>query len=146
MKSFALAGAVAPGLILEQDNAPPHVARICRQFLKDSGIDTSEMPPTFTWPQPNRTPLGLYVLVHSAPPGCSSECPRVLWWPGRDLGDRRSSRTLSVASLGAWPDVVWQAYEHVGATQKTLWVSFTVANGCIKLLIIMWWSCEIINE
>ncbi len=34
------AGAVGPGF-----NARPHVARVCRQFLEDEGIDTIEWPP-----------------------------------------------------------------------------------------------------
>ena len=33
------AGAVGPGFLLVQDNAQPHVARVCRQFLNDKGID-----------------------------------------------------------------------------------------------------------
>ena len=33
------AGAVGPGFLLVQDNAQPHVARVCRQFLDDRGID-----------------------------------------------------------------------------------------------------------
>lgn len=33
------AGAVGPGLLLVQDNARPHVARVCKQFLDNEGID-----------------------------------------------------------------------------------------------------------
>ncbi|KAI4893334.1 hypothetical protein NFI96_005519 [Prochilodus magdalenae] len=33
-------GAVAPGFLLMHNNAPPHVARVCRQFLENEGIDT----------------------------------------------------------------------------------------------------------
>ncbi|MCJ8738325.1 hypothetical protein PDJAM_G00034520 [Pangasius djambal] len=36
------AGAVGPGFLLVHDNARPHVARVCRQFLEDEGI---EWPP-----------------------------------------------------------------------------------------------------
>ncbi len=39
------AGAVGPGFLLVHDNARPHVARVCRQFLEDEGIDTTEWPP-----------------------------------------------------------------------------------------------------
>ncbi len=39
------AGVVGPGLLLVHDNARPHVARVCRQFLEDEGIDTTEWPP-----------------------------------------------------------------------------------------------------
>lgn len=38
-------GAVGPGFLLAHDNARPHVARLCRQFLEDGGIDTIEWPP-----------------------------------------------------------------------------------------------------
>ncbi|MCJ8746846.1 hypothetical protein PDJAM_G00146480 [Pangasius djambal] len=38
------AGAVGPGFLLVHDNAQPHVARVCRQFLEDEGIDTIEWP------------------------------------------------------------------------------------------------------
>ncbi len=39
------AGAVGPGFLLVHDNARPHVARVCRQFLEDLGTDTIEWPP-----------------------------------------------------------------------------------------------------
>ena len=38
------AGAVGPGFLLVQDNARPHVARVCRQFLDDEGIDAIDWP------------------------------------------------------------------------------------------------------
>ena len=38
------AGAVGPGFLLVQDNARPHVARVCRQFLDDKGIDAIDWP------------------------------------------------------------------------------------------------------
>ena len=38
------AGAVDPGFLLVQDNARPHVARVCRQFLDDEGIDAIDWP------------------------------------------------------------------------------------------------------
>ncbi len=38
-------GAVCPGFLLVHDNAWPHVARVCRQFLEDEGTDTIEWPP-----------------------------------------------------------------------------------------------------
>ena len=37
------AGAVGPGFLLVQD-AWPHVARVCRQFLDDEGIDALDWP------------------------------------------------------------------------------------------------------
>uniref|UniRef100_A0A803K0Y4 Tc1-like transposase DDE domain-containing protein n=1 Tax=Xenopus tropicalis TaxID=8364 RepID=A0A803K0Y4_XENTR len=38
------AGAVGPGFLLMQDNARPHVARVCQQFLQDEGIDAMDWP------------------------------------------------------------------------------------------------------
>ncbi len=38
------AGAVGLGFLLVQDNAEPHVARVCTQFLNDKGIDAIEWP------------------------------------------------------------------------------------------------------
>ena len=38
------AGAVGPGFLLVQDNARPHGARVCRQFLDDEGIDAIDWP------------------------------------------------------------------------------------------------------
>ncbi|KAG7459480.1 hypothetical protein MATL_G00211130 [Megalops atlanticus] len=35
---------VGPGFLLVQDNARPHVARVCRQFLDDEGIDYIDWP------------------------------------------------------------------------------------------------------
>ncbi|KAL0171484.1 hypothetical protein M9458_031795, partial [Cirrhinus mrigala] len=36
------AGAVGPGFLLMQDNARPHVAGVCQQFLQDEGIDAMD--------------------------------------------------------------------------------------------------------
>ncbi|KAI4904836.1 hypothetical protein NFI96_002911 [Prochilodus magdalenae] len=38
------AGAVGPGLLLVHNNARPHVARVCRQFLENEGIDNIDWP------------------------------------------------------------------------------------------------------
>ncbi|KAJ8388882.1 hypothetical protein AAFF_G00126380 [Aldrovandia affinis] len=38
------AGAVGPGFLLVQDHPRPHVARVCRQFLDDEGIDAIDWP------------------------------------------------------------------------------------------------------
>ncbi|KAI4893139.1 hypothetical protein NFI96_000152 [Prochilodus magdalenae] len=38
------AGAVGPGFLLVPNNARPHVARVCRQFLEDEGTDTIDWP------------------------------------------------------------------------------------------------------
>ncbi|KAI4903409.1 hypothetical protein NFI96_025899, partial [Prochilodus magdalenae] len=38
------AGAVGPGFLLVHNNVQPHVARVCRQFLENEGIDTIDWP------------------------------------------------------------------------------------------------------
>uniref|UniRef100_A0AAR2M1S6 Tc1-like transposase DDE domain-containing protein n=1 Tax=Pygocentrus nattereri TaxID=42514 RepID=A0AAR2M1S6_PYGNA len=38
------AGAVGPGFLLIQDNARPHVAGVCQQFLQDEGIEAMDWP------------------------------------------------------------------------------------------------------
>ncbi|KAI4872401.1 hypothetical protein NFI96_029872, partial [Prochilodus magdalenae] len=38
------AGAMGPGFFLVHNNAQPHVARLCRQFLENEGIDTIDWP------------------------------------------------------------------------------------------------------
>uniref|UniRef100_A0A8C7R382 Transposase Tc1-like domain-containing protein n=1 Tax=Oncorhynchus mykiss TaxID=8022 RepID=A0A8C7R382_ONCMY len=38
------AGAVGPGFLLMQDNAKPHVAGVCQQFLQEEGIDAMDWP------------------------------------------------------------------------------------------------------
>ncbi|KAI4894920.1 hypothetical protein NFI96_000581, partial [Prochilodus magdalenae] len=38
------AGAVGPGFLLMQDNARPHVAGVCQQFLQDEGIEAIDWP------------------------------------------------------------------------------------------------------
>ncbi|KAI4885674.1 hypothetical protein NFI96_003605 [Prochilodus magdalenae] len=38
------AGAVGPGFLLVHNNGRPHVARVCRQFLENEGIDTIDWP------------------------------------------------------------------------------------------------------
>lgn len=37
-------GAVGPGFLLMHDNTRPHVARVCRQYMEDEGIETIEWP------------------------------------------------------------------------------------------------------
>ncbi|KAI4905486.1 hypothetical protein NFI96_001365 [Prochilodus magdalenae] len=38
------AGAVGPGFLQMQDNARPHVAGVCQQFLQDEGVEAMEWP------------------------------------------------------------------------------------------------------
>ncbi|KAL0154047.1 hypothetical protein M9458_050647 [Cirrhinus mrigala] len=47
------AGAVGPGFLLMQDNARPHVAGVCQQFLQDEGIDAMDWPAR----SPNLNPI-----------------------------------------------------------------------------------------
>lgn len=89
-RSVKVCGGVAvhPSMdISPNNNALPHVAMVCRQFLKDKGIDTTEKPPTLAWHKSNRSPRGHYILVHLIPPGCTSDVPGAQWCPdvGGDL-------------------------------------------------------------
>ncbi|KAI4905744.1 hypothetical protein NFI96_003040 [Prochilodus magdalenae] len=45
-------GAVGPGFPLMQDNARPHVAGVCQQFLQDEGIEAMDWPPRSPDPNP----------------------------------------------------------------------------------------------
>ena len=45
------AGAVGPGFLLMHDNARPHVAEVCQQFLHDEGIDAMD------WSAPKLNPI-----------------------------------------------------------------------------------------
>ncbi|KAI4895868.1 hypothetical protein NFI96_007663, partial [Prochilodus magdalenae] len=46
------AGAVGPGFLLMQDNARPHVAGVCQQFLQDGGIVAMDWPARSPDPNP----------------------------------------------------------------------------------------------
>ncbi|KAI4876386.1 hypothetical protein NFI96_017851, partial [Prochilodus magdalenae] len=48
------AGAVGPGFLLMQDNARPHVAGMCQQFLQDEGIEAMDWPAR----SPDLNPIG----------------------------------------------------------------------------------------
>ena len=48
------AGAVDPGFLLVHDNARPHVAEVCQQFLHDEGIDALDWPAR----SPGLNPIG----------------------------------------------------------------------------------------
>ncbi|KAI4881786.1 hypothetical protein NFI96_011480 [Prochilodus magdalenae] len=47
------AGAVGPGFLLVHNNAQPHVAKVCRQFMENEGIDTIDWSTGF----PDLNPL-----------------------------------------------------------------------------------------
>ena len=63
------AGAVGPGFLQVHDNARPYVARVCRQFLEEEGIDTIDWSPCSPDLNPN------FVSIHPTLPGCTSDCP-----------------------------------------------------------------------
>lgn len=107
------AGAVGPGFLLVHDNAWPHVARVCRQFLEDEGIDTIDWPPRL----PDLNPIALcFGPSDAARLHLRLSRSSVMPW---SRSGRRYPRTPSVVSLGACPDVVRHAYKHVGAIQTT---------------------------
>ncbi|KAI3359208.1 hypothetical protein L3Q82_002730 [Scortum barcoo] len=47
---------VGPGFLLMQDNARPHVAGVCQQFLQDEGIDAMDWPARCLW-SPDLNPI-----------------------------------------------------------------------------------------
>ena len=101
------AGAVGPGLLLMHDNARPHVARVCRQYLEDEGIDTIECPSR----SPDLNPIEHLWDIMFRSIRRRQVAPQTLG------GLQTSHKTPSFVSLGACRDVVKHAYKHVGATQ-----------------------------
>ncbi|KAI3356009.1 hypothetical protein L3Q82_017280 [Scortum barcoo] len=70
------AGAVGPGFLLMQDNARPHVAGVCQQFLQDEGIDAMDWPAR----SPDLNPIEHIwdIMSRSIPtPRCTTDCPGV---------------------------------------------------------------------
>uniref|UniRef100_A0A673ZBN2 Tc1-like transposase DDE domain-containing protein n=1 Tax=Salmo trutta TaxID=8032 RepID=A0A673ZBN2_SALTR len=55
------AGAVGPGFLLMQDNARPHVAGVCQQFLQEEGIDAMDWPAR----SPDLNPIELFISFRS---------------------------------------------------------------------------------
>ncbi|KAI3368309.1 hypothetical protein L3Q82_007830 [Scortum barcoo] len=71
------AGAVGPGFLLMQDNARPHVAGVCQQFLQDEGIDAMDWPARSPDLNPIEHILGHHVSLHPPTPRCTTDCPGV---------------------------------------------------------------------
>ncbi|KAI3376663.1 hypothetical protein L3Q82_017093, partial [Scortum barcoo] len=110
------AGAVGPGFLLMQDNARPHVAGVCQQFLQDEGIDAMDWPAR----SPDLNPIEHIWDIMSRSIHQRHVAPLSRSWrifsPG--LGGR-SLRRPSATSSGACPGVVGRSYRHVEATHTT---------------------------
>ncbi|KAI4880234.1 hypothetical protein NFI96_010275 [Prochilodus magdalenae] len=81
------AGAVGPGFLLMQDNAGPHVAGVCQQFLQDEGIEAMD----WLARSPDLTPIEhiwdiMSRSIHQS--HCTTACPGV----GRCLSPERKKR------------------------------------------------------
>ena len=48
----------AHNLTFQHDNARPHVARVCRDFLNENNVQVPDWPPYSPDLKPNRAPLG----------------------------------------------------------------------------------------
>ncbi|KAI3359454.1 hypothetical protein L3Q82_013759, partial [Scortum barcoo] len=99
------AGAVGPGFLLMQDNARPHVAGVCQQFLQDKGIDAMDWPAR----SPDLNPIEHIWDIMSRSIHQRHVAPQTV----QELADalvqvsgRRSLRRPSATSSGACPGVV----------------------------------------
>ncbi len=112
------AGAVGPGFLLVHDDARPHVARVCRQFLEDEGIDTIEWLPR----SPNLNPIKhLWDIMFQSATRLHLRLSRSSVMPWSKSG-RKYPRTPSVVSLGRC-----QACIQARGGHTNYWVPFWVA-------------------
>ncbi|KAI3363408.1 hypothetical protein L3Q82_012023 [Scortum barcoo] len=99
------AGAVGPGFLLMQDNARPHVAGVCQQFLQDEGIDAMDWPARSPDLNPIEAHLGHHVSLHPPTPRCTTDCPGVGGCFSPGLGGDPSGDHPATSS-GACPGIV----------------------------------------
>uniref|UniRef100_A0A8C7V9S8 Transposase Tc1-like domain-containing protein n=1 Tax=Oncorhynchus mykiss TaxID=8022 RepID=A0A8C7V9S8_ONCMY len=108
------AGAVGPGFLLMQDNARPHVAGVCQQFLQEEGIDAMDWPAR----SPHLNPIEHIWYIMSRSIHQRHRLSRS-WRMLQSRSGRRSLRRPSATSSGACPGVVGRLYRHVEATHTT---------------------------
>ncbi len=107
-------------LMLQQDNARPHVARICTQFLEAENI------PVLAWPEysPYMSPIEHVWDALDTTTTCSSSCqyPATLHshWRGVDQHSTINNLINSMRRRCVTPDAVWfsdfqqQIFQHNG--------------------------------
>uniref|UniRef100_A0A8C7DVR4 Tc1-like transposase DDE domain-containing protein n=1 Tax=Oncorhynchus kisutch TaxID=8019 RepID=A0A8C7DVR4_ONCKI len=111
------AGAVGPGFLLMQDNARPHVAGVCQQFLQEEGIDAMDWPAR----SPDLNPIEHIWDIMSRSIHQRHVAPQTV----QELADalvqvwEEILRRPSATSSGACPGVVGRSYRHVEAKHTT---------------------------
>lgn len=110
------AGAVGPGFLLMQDNARPHVAGVCQQFLQEEGIDAMDWPAR----SPDLNPIehiwditSRSIHQHHVAPQTVQELADALVQVWEEIPQETAT------SSGACPGVVGRVYRHVEATHTT---------------------------